>query len=616
MDIQDRVAEALQITFLEILDEHAIRGVYCSRDMAPDDDQGEEMIIDGQLTCDLATMPRSINVLGKGHPFVSTNQGIMARCILARLVGAGSIKIIKKAGAGIIITEPLKGLVNTIRQCTAHTMSPAIMTKWLEIPMLESDLKQLTKVVEEHLWRTNFVWLFADPGQLTAPPILELDMQDQERQQEAFTVCKLDKRDARFLVGTWIFGAIHTLVAEGKVVIQKVGNRNTQRTGYMVISPDAERTFEAQYGPLAMATNRLKSARLGDDDHAREQLLQLEIDKLESLLDEASDKILLVTGAESTEGVFKFTEGQTRGDPAADIDVVTNGLARKSGEHQMATIYLVRSQGKKVLGIQGGVLLVPSGHALAMWDPNDVRLSRWHPSRPLEELLQEVREMDPVDPKAAQNEIGSWADQSQSPRSDPAEDQNAGPAERVRMECSWESELTKRPAQDMATVSEAMRELRARENNDPRLLQTVEANANSTHSIEFNAINATRVNENEWITKAEATGPITFTIRLAQKARVVGIWLRHGEQRKIFTQVEVTTKDGSHESNLVIIPPNDAGNRPHYAWLQHPIQGKLFELIFNADSAHGSSGSAGLKYVALAGYVSDEGEKERKKKRK
>jgi len=261
MDIQDRVAEALQITFLEILDEHAIGVVYCSRDMAPDDDQGEEMIIDEQLTYDLATMPRSINVLGKGHPFVNTNQGIMARCILAKLVGAGSIKIIKKGGAGIIITEPLKGLVNTIRQCTAHTMSPAIMTKWLEIPMLESDLKQLTKVVEEHLWRTNFVWLFADPGQLTAPPILELDMQDQERQQEAFTVCKLDKRDARFLVGTWIFGAIHTLVAEGKVVIQKVGNRNTQRTGYMVISPDAERTFEAQYGPMAMAANRLKSTR-------------------------------------------------------------------------------------------------------------------------------------------------------------------------------------------------------------------------------------------------------------------------------------------------------------------------------------------------------------------
>jgi hypothetical protein len=90
-------------------------------------------------------------------------------------------------------------------------MSPAIMTRWLEIPMLESDLEQLTKVVEEHLWRTNFVWLFAGPGQLIAPPILELDMQDQERKQEAFTVCKLDRRDARLFAGKWIFRPIHTV---------------------------------------------------------------------------------------------------------------------------------------------------------------------------------------------------------------------------------------------------------------------------------------------------------------------------------------------------------------------------------------------------------------------
>jgi hypothetical protein len=192
-------------------------------------------------------------------------QGPGRECLLIQ----NSIKIIKKGGAGIIVTEPLNGLVNTIRQCTAHTMSPVTTTKWLEIPMLESDLKQLTEEVKEHLWRTNFVWLFADPGQLTAPPILELDMQDQEREQEALTVCKLDKRDARFRVGTWIFEAIHTLAAEGKVVIQKVGNRKTQRTGYMVISPDAERTFEAQYGPMVMAVSRLKSTRLGDDEQAR-----------------------------------------------------------------------------------------------------------------------------------------------------------------------------------------------------------------------------------------------------------------------------------------------------------------------------------------------------------
>jgi hypothetical protein len=199
----------------------------------------------------------------------------------------------------------------------------------------------------------------------------------------------------------------------------------------------------------------------GDDNHAREQLLQLEIDRLESLLDGASDKILLVTGAESTEEVFRFTEGQTRGDPAADIDVVTNGLARKSEEHQMATIYLVRSQGKKVLGIQGGVLLVPSGHALAMWDPNDARLSRWHPSKPLEELLQVVREMD-LDPSRGEE---------QSSIEDPS--------------MHWPQDQSvmlpngKRPAADMATAGEQVRQVIKDEQAQIQYLKPAGAKASS-----------------------------------------------------------------------------------------------------------------------------------------
>ena len=47
----------------------------------------------------------------------------------------------------------------------------------------------------------------------------------------------------------------------------------------------------------------------------------------------------------------------------------------------------------------------------------------------------------------------------------------------------------------------------------------------------------------------------------------------------------------------------------------HPIQEKQFELIFNVDSAQGTSGSTGLKFVALAGYVSEECETEKKKKK-
>jgi hypothetical protein len=160
----------------------------------------------------------------------------------------------------------------------------------------------------------------------------------------------------------------------------------------------------------------------------------------------------------------------------------------------------------------------------------------------------------------------------------------------------------------MANAGAAVRVLREKESNDPQLLQTVEANANNTHSVEFEARNATLENDSEWMTKAEATGPITFTIQLAQKARVVGIWLLHGKHGKLFTQVEVKAKVGHQKSTMVIIPPKEAGNKAHYTWLQHPIYGQQFELIFNADSAQGTSGSAGLKFVALAGWATPTGQ--------
>lgn len=298
-DIRVKITEVLQITFMELLNAHAIGGLFCSGDMVPDHDQGEEMGNDGLLIpdSDLAVMPRSITVLGSGHPFISTSQGTMANRTLAKLVELGLIWIIRKAGAGVIITEHLKGLMDTIRQCTATAMSPEKATKWYEIPMTEGDFAQLTETLEKKLQHTNFVWLFAGPGQLGTTPILELEMQDQARECEALTVCKLAEQDARFITGKWIFQAIHALVIKEKLVAQKVVNRSTQRNGWMIICPDANKTFRDQYGDLAAAINRIKSTKLGDDSQARTQLLQLEIDTLEQHLDKASDNIILVTGA-------------------------------------------------------------------------------------------------------------------------------------------------------------------------------------------------------------------------------------------------------------------------------------------------------------------------------
>jgi len=78
---------ALQITFVELINAHAIGGIYCSGDMAMDNDQGEEMGNHGPLLPDseLALMSRSITVLGKGHPFISTSQGTIAKSSLTKL---------------------------------------------------------------------------------------------------------------------------------------------------------------------------------------------------------------------------------------------------------------------------------------------------------------------------------------------------------------------------------------------------------------------------------------------------------------------------------------------------------------------------------------------------
>jgi hypothetical protein len=231
------------------------------------------------------------------------------------------------------------------------------------------------------------------------------------------------------------------------------------------------------------------------------------------------------------------------------------------------------------------------------------RVSLWNPAKSsIEDLWRQ-----PVISAGVQDECAAWGDM-ESPRADPAEGQVTASAELVRMECSWKSELAKRTAQDMTTASDAVRDLREREKSDPQSLQTVEANASNTHdSQEFNARNATLINEEEWATSADAVGPVTLTIRLKQTAQVVGICLLHGEQGKIFTQVEVQARQGNQKHNLVTIPPKDAEGGPHHLWLQHPIQGREFDLIFNADSVLGDSGSAGLKYVALAGYVSEPG---------
>jgi hypothetical protein len=151
-------------------------------------------------------------------------------------------------------------------------MSPTITTKWAEISMTEHDLAMLT---EKAVKKTR-----------------ELTVQ---------TVCKLDIHDARFSVGNWIFLVIHTLVGKGTLVAQEVVNRRQQRSGWIIVSPDTDKTLLDQYGDLPTITTKLKSTQLGDDDQARERLLELELERLDQHLDREYNNIILVPGAEKRE---------------------------------------------------------------------------------------------------------------------------------------------------------------------------------------------------------------------------------------------------------------------------------------------------------------------------
>jgi hypothetical protein len=576
-DISDRVTSALQITFVNLVCEHALGGIYCSRDLVGEEYQGTGTGDDGPLLSDaeLALMPRSLWVLGSGQPFVSTNKGIIATQMLAEMVKVGKLVVVGKAGAGVIITEPLKELVSTIRQCAVTTMSPAIATKWAEISMTEHDSVTLTEKALKMLQDKNFVWLFAGPGQMGITQIPSLEMPDQTRELKAQTVCVLDKHDARFSVGNWIFLAIHTLVNKGTLVAQAVVNRKHQRSGWIIVCPDTDKTLLDQYGDLPTITTKLKSAQLGDDDQARERLLELELERLDQHLDQDPTGIILVPGAEKSGQSFIFTDKILRGEFQADINVLTKGLAKKTKEHQQAAIHHARYQGKTVFQVTDGVLLVPPGHALTAWSQDDVRLTRWCPGKPLEELLQSARVMDqdPQNPDARQPED----------------------LEMVRVE--------EAPAEGNAFATQIMNAIAAMgEANSSQVLTLNQVEASSSfgrHSVG----NAIQDNTDEWAVGLSYTDScclIWVRIMLPQIMTVtaIGILPRQSSDTKMFTVIQVQTSEKEMPDNRFIIPES---RKLHIAQLPTEITSQEIRILFDKNGITGAGDPPGLRGLALLG---------------
>ena len=70
---------------------------------------------------------------------------------------------------------------------------------------------------------------------------------------------------------------------------------------------DPSMTVMQQYGDQRAIANKLRSVQLGDDQQVENQLLALELDRLETCLEDIQQEILLVPGAEQQGSSFGFT---------------------------------------------------------------------------------------------------------------------------------------------------------------------------------------------------------------------------------------------------------------------------------------------------------------------
>jgi len=429
-NIQERCAAALQITLMQIINNEAIKGIYCSADWVTEGHKGTGAGDDGdqQVTdSDLEGKPRFLGKVCGRHPFSSVQGGSKAKEVLKTLISDKQMKVAGKAGVGILVPSTLYPLMRTILQCDAAKMPLTQPIQWHDISIEEQDLRDLEREIQRGLLRGKpYLWLFASPDTGGTTPIANLTMEDQKNEHEARTVCTLDPQDVRFQVGTWAFGAIKTLVDEGALMAQSVHNRATWRTGWIVVMRDPHMTVMQQYGDQRAIENKLKSVQLGDDQQIEHQLLALELERLEARLEEIKQKILLVPGAEQQGSSFGFTGATFSGDPQVDINVLTHGLAKKSEEHRNATVFCtVRMQGRKVIPVQHGVLLIPSGHELENWGDGDIRFQRWDSTQSIQLLLRAEDNMEAEGASEPWNPNQAWEDM-ESPRATSTEDPGAG----------------------------------------------------------------------------------------------------------------------------------------------------------------------------------------------
>ncbi len=230
-----------------------------------------------------------------------------------------------------------------------------------------------------------------------------------------------------------------------------------------------------------------------------------------------------------------------------------------------------------MLSINNGVLLVPPGHALAAWNQDDARLHRWHPSKPLEELLQAAQEME-QDPRGSEEQLNVRDSSTMS-----GGNQMQGADKRG---AEWISRMEERVCDSSGAQAPQI-----------ILLKIIGATATSNASTHLQATNVMTNDNSEWAVQVESSGgQHTLALELEQRACVLGIIIHQGTRGRTFTKMNVCATSENSTANVMELPQ---GEPEHRAWLNEPIRSKSIDLCCSQQYVAGTSGSAGLKYVEL-----------------
>jgi hypothetical protein len=173
-----------------------------------------------------------------------------------------------------------------------------------------------------------------------------------------------------------------------------------------------------------------------------------------------------------------------------------------------------------------------------------------------------------------------------------------------RMEEQRKSEMpgmlvAKQKATQNARDGEAAR---AAQNKEARQLREAEEVRTVQESLQMLSLNL------QWSAAAQAWGADGGLLKkISACARQMGVGFKRDDAQGVVLMVATALTAGKGLRAVAIRALETNTGPPYALWLQHPIQGREFDLIFKADSTLGDRGSAGLKYVALAGYVSEPG---------